>query len=63
MNSLFVSDDCNTSELGKPFGACVRDHGMNFITATKQIFRSRLVTESRWKGNQLRSVHCKLFPH
>lgn len=47
MNSLFVPDDCNTSELGKPFGVCVRDHRMNFITATKQIFRSRLVTGSR----------------
>lgn len=47
MNFLFVPDDCNTSELGKPFGVCVRDHRMNFITATKQIFRSRLVTESR----------------
>lgn len=63
MSCLFVPDDCDTFELGKPFGVCVRDYRMNFITATKQIFRSRLVTESRWKGNQLRSVHCKLFPH
>lgn len=63
MNSLFDSDDFNTSGLGKPFGVCLRGHRMNFITATNQIFRSHLVTESRWKGNQLRSVHCKLFPH
>lgn len=47
MSCLFVPDDCDAFELGKPFGVCVRDYRMNFITATKQIFRSRLVTESR----------------
>lgn len=61
MNPVFVPGDCNTSELAKPFGVCVLEN--EFYYSYKTDFRESLSNCEQMKGNQLRSVHCKLFPH